>query len=187
MLLCLIKGDICVDCLLFVLLLSHMIMFIYFWLCWVFVMAWMISRCGEWGLLSSCGLWASLAVGPRLQGVKASVVLVHGLSGMWGPSFPGIETVVFCTGKRFSITGPPEDPPSFILKYQITPRVWLNMSGWVGDVHLGSCTSRVLSLHRCVSCYTVSIPSPLTQVRQRWASSMALGQTSCMIPLEHLL
>ena len=129
MLLCLIKGDICVDCLLFVLLLSHMIMFIYFWLCWVFVMAWMISRCGERGLLSSCGLWASLAVGPRLQGVKASVVLVHGLSGMWGPSFPGIETVVFCTGKRFSITGPPEDPPSFILKYQITPRVWLNMSG----------------------------------------------------------
>ena len=33
--------------------------YIYFWLCWVFVAVWAFSSCGEQGLLSSCGAQAS--------------------------------------------------------------------------------------------------------------------------------
>ena len=32
-------------------------LFIYFWLCWVFVAAHTFSSCSEWGLLSSYGAW----------------------------------------------------------------------------------------------------------------------------------
>ena len=36
------------------------IIFIYFWLCWVFIASpGPFSRCGKWGLLSSCRAWAS--------------------------------------------------------------------------------------------------------------------------------
>ena len=30
-----------------------------FWLCWVFTARWFSSSCGEWGLLSNCGVRAS--------------------------------------------------------------------------------------------------------------------------------
>ena len=35
------------------------IIFFYFWLCCVFVVVWAFLSCGELGLLSSCGAWAS--------------------------------------------------------------------------------------------------------------------------------
>ena len=35
------------------------LLFIYFGLCWVFIDARAFSSCGKWGLLSSCGAWAS--------------------------------------------------------------------------------------------------------------------------------
>ena len=37
--------------------------FIYFWRCWVFVASWAFSSCGEWGLLSSCGVRTSHCCG----------------------------------------------------------------------------------------------------------------------------
>ena len=86
------------------------ILFIYFWLCWVFVAACgLFSSCNERGLLflavhglliavvSRCGaralgVWASVVVAHRLSscgtwalGARASVVVAHGLSscGSW--------------------------------------------------------------------------------------------------------
>ena len=50
----------------------------------------LFSSCCEWGLLSSCGAWASYGCGfsccrARLQGMWASAVAAHGLSsgGSW--------------------------------------------------------------------------------------------------------
>ena len=61
--------------------------FIYFWLCWVFVAAWLFSACREWGLLS-CSVQVLVAV--------ASIVAEHRLQGfsrcsMWPQQlwFPG--------------------------------------------------------------------------------------------------
>ena len=50
---------------------SKIRLFVYFWLCWVFVAVQTFSSCGEWGLLSSCGR------GPLI--VVASLVAEHGL------------------------------------------------------------------------------------------------------------
>ena len=49
--------------------------FIYFWLCWIFPVAWAFSGCGEWGLLPSCSAQASLLV--------ASPVAEHRLQSTW--------------------------------------------------------------------------------------------------------
>ena len=78
---------------------SFIILFIYFWLCWVFVGAHgLFSSCSKWGLLSSCGVRAShcrgsSCCGARALGAPASAAVVCGLSSCsraqarWG--FPG--------------------------------------------------------------------------------------------------
>ena len=38
---------------------KKLFIYIYFWLCWVFVAAWLLSSCGEWGLLPSGSVLAS--------------------------------------------------------------------------------------------------------------------------------
>ena len=57
----------------------------YFWLLSLYFCAWAFSSCGKWGLLSSCDAWASHCDGPSCceawaLGVRASVVVAHGLS-----------------------------------------------------------------------------------------------------------
>ena len=59
-------------------------MFVYFWLYWVFVAAQAFPSCSKWGLLSSCGVWASpcsgfSCCGAQTLGAWALVVVVHGL------------------------------------------------------------------------------------------------------------
>ena len=81
---------------------------IYFCLCWVFTAARAFSSCGEQGLFSRCGVWASHwlasrcwagALCTRAQQVRllgSRVVLTHGLScyhGMRDLPRPGIEAV----------------------------------------------------------------------------------------------
>ena len=57
--------------------------FIYFWLCWVFMAAWVFSSCGEWGLPFVAVCWltavAALVDEYRLWGERASVVAAPGL------------------------------------------------------------------------------------------------------------
>ena len=42
--------------------LKEIILFIYFWLCWLFIAVWAFSSCSEWGLLSSCSAQVSYCV-----------------------------------------------------------------------------------------------------------------------------
>ena len=56
----------------------------YFWWCWIFFAARLLSSCCEGGLLSSCGARASRCDGSScwehgLQGTQVSVVVAHGL------------------------------------------------------------------------------------------------------------
>ena len=61
-----------------------LILFIYFWLCWVFAAVWAFSSCRVWGLLFvvvcrlHCGGFS--CCGARALGARASVAMACGLS-----------------------------------------------------------------------------------------------------------
>ena len=111
------------------------ILFIYFWLCWVFVAAHGLSLVAvsgdysslrytglslRWLLLlqsmgfSSCG---SRALEHRLSSCGALVQL---LRGMWDLPTPGLEPVSPALAGRFLTTVPPGKPKLLFLKYTYT-------------------------------------------------------------------
>ena len=81
-----------------------LLLFFYFWLCWVFVTARRLSSVVVAHGLSSCGLWA---LEHRLSscGTRASL-----LRGMWDLPRPGLEPVSPALAGRFSTTAPPRKP-----------------------------------------------------------------------------
>ena len=99
----------------FLLLFPGFLFLFVYWLHWVFIAAQAFSRCGERGLLTSCGAWGSLqggslAVDHRLWGVRASAVAARGLSsgaqawflhGLWDLPGPGIKPVSPALAGRF--------------------------------------------------------------------------------------
>ena len=105
--------------------LKYFIFLLNFWLRWVSIAAWTFSSCGERGLLSSCGVWASYCFGFSccgvwtLQGTWASVAVVHRLSCSVarGVPRPGIEPTSPALAGRFLITGQTKKPlsPVFLL------------------------------------------------------------------------
>ena len=73
------------DANLHLLFLFYIILFVYFWLCWVFTALQVFSSCGEQELLSSCSGRASHCGGfsccrAQVLGARASAVAAHGLS-----------------------------------------------------------------------------------------------------------
>ena len=95
---------------------------------------WAFSGCGEWGLLSACGSWASpcggfSCRGHRIQGARASAVVACGLRsrtswapehklsgcgawaelshGRWGLPRPAIEPVSPALAGGFFTAEPP--------------------------------------------------------------------------------
>ena len=81
-----------------------LLLFFYFWLCWVFVTARRLSSVVVAHGLSSCGLWA---LEHRLSscGTRASL-----LRGMWDLPRPGLEPVSLALAGRFLTTVPPGKP-----------------------------------------------------------------------------
>ena len=70
------------------------------------------SSCGEWGLLSSYGAWASRCSGfscciAQALGTWASVVMSR---GMWNLPGPGIKSMPPALAGRFFTTEPPGKP-----------------------------------------------------------------------------
>ena len=57
-------------------------LFVYFWLCWSFLLTWAFSRCDEQGLLSSCGAPSSHCCGTQAldRAQRLQQLTVHGLS-----------------------------------------------------------------------------------------------------------
>ena len=81
-----------------------------------------LSGCGEWGLLSSCSVWAYCCRALALQ-CAGSVVMAHGLScpaacGILVPR-PGIEHVSLALAGRFLATGPPGKSLVLVFKLHI--------------------------------------------------------------------
>ena len=74
--------------------------FLYFGLCWVFVVAGLFSSCSSWELLSSCGAWASpwgdLSRWAQALGHRGSAVVV--------PWFQSTGPVVVVQGLSYSET-----------------------------------------------------------------------------------
>ena len=81
-----------------------------------------LSGCGEWGLLSSCSVWAYRCRALALQ-CTGSVVLVHGLSCPAACMIllprPGIEHVSPALAGRFLTSGPPGKSPVLVFKPHI--------------------------------------------------------------------
>ena len=91
-----------------------LLLFIYFWLCWVFVAAHVFSSCGarasHHGGVSSYG---AQALGLEGFSSCSSGVLECGLSSCGTLPRLGIEPVSPALAGRFFATKPPEKPPSF--------------------------------------------------------------------------
>ena len=90
------------------------ILFIYFWLCWVFIAAHVFSSCSAWA--SHHGGFSSY--GAQALGVEAfsscrSWVLECRLSSCGILPWLGIELVSPALAGRFFATKPPGKPPSF--------------------------------------------------------------------------
>ena len=92
-------------------------LFIYFWLCWVFVSVWGLSLVVASGGHSSspcAGLSLSwpLVAEYRLQTCRLSSCGPRAqlLRGMWDLPRPGLEHVSPALAGRFSTTAPPEKP-----------------------------------------------------------------------------
>ena len=106
-------------------------LFIYFWLCWVFVSARGLSPVAASGGHSSSrcaglSLWRPLVAEHRLQtrrlssrGSRAQL-----LRGMWDPPRPGLEPVSPALAGRFSTTVPPGKPDT-VLKSSKPPGPFL--------------------------------------------------------------
>ena len=95
-------------------------LFIYFWLCWVFVSVRAFSSCGKWGPLfiavrGPLTVAASLVAEHRLQSRRLSNCGSRAqlLRGMWDLPRPGLEPVSPALAGRFSTTAPPGKPPFF--------------------------------------------------------------------------
>ena len=103
-------------------------LFIYFWLCWVFVSVRELSLVAASGGHSSprcAGLSLSRPLSLRSTGSRraGSVVVAHGaqlLHSMWDPPRPGLEPVSPALAGRFSTTVPPGKPPGPILELQLS-------------------------------------------------------------------
>ena len=105
-------------------------LFIYFWLCWVFVSVLRLSLVAASGGHSSSrcvGLSLSwpLVAEHRLQtrrlsnrGSRAQL-----LRGMWDPPRPGLEPVLSALAGRFSTTAPPGNPEEWFCT--ITSKRWM--------------------------------------------------------------
>ena len=94
-------------------------LFIYFWLRWVFVSVRGLSPVAASGGHSSsrcAGLSLSRPLLLRSTGSRraGSVVVAHGLRGMWDLPRPGLEPVSPAWAGRFSTTVPPGKPYSFL-------------------------------------------------------------------------
>ena len=101
-------------------------LFIYFWLCWVFVSVQGLSLVAASGSHSSsrcAGLSLSrpLVAEHRLQPRRLSNCgsRAHLLHGMWDPPRPGLEPVSPALAGRFSTTAPPGKPRGSFLKFII--------------------------------------------------------------------
>ena len=81
----------------------YIILFIYFWLCWVFIALNVFSSCGEQELLSSCSAWASHCGGfsccrAQALGAQAPAVVAHGLSRRNSRALRAQAQKSWCTG-----------------------------------------------------------------------------------------
>ena len=100
-------------------------LFIYFWVCWVFVSVRGLSPVAASGGHSSsrcAGLFtvaASLVAEHRLQTRRLSSCgsRAQSLRGMWDPPRPGLEPVSPALAGRFSTTAPPGKPPWLIFEF----------------------------------------------------------------------
>ena len=97
-------------------------LFIYFWLCWVFISVRAFSSCGEWGpvLIAVRGpltVAAPLVAEHKLQTRRLSSCgsRAQSLRGMWGPPRPGLEPVSPASAGRLSTTAPPGKPPNIFI------------------------------------------------------------------------
>ena len=113
------------------------LLFIYFWLCWVFIAVQAFCSCDKQGLLSSCSVWASHCrsfspYGVWALGASASVVVACGLGscssgdlghrlsscgeqawllfGLWDLPRPGVEPMSPALAGRFFTIEPPGKP-----------------------------------------------------------------------------
>ena len=130
-----------VCCVSFGVLLIHLFnLFIYFWLCWVFVAACrlpLVAASGGYSSLRCTGFSLRWLLLLRSMGSRhaSSVVVAHGLnscgtwalerrlsscdaraqllSGMWDPPGPGLEPVSPALAGGFLTTAPPGKPRSF--------------------------------------------------------------------------
>ena len=99
-------------------------LFIYLWLCWVFVSVLGLSLVVASGGHSSsrcAGLSLSQPLSLRSTGSRraGSVIVAHGaqlLHGMWDLPRPGLEPVSPALAGRFSTTAPPGKPHNFFFK-----------------------------------------------------------------------
>ena len=99
-------------------------LFIYLWLCWVFVSVLGLSPVVASGGHSSsrcAGLSPSRPLLLRSTGSRraSSVIVAHGaqpLRGMWDPPRPGLEPVSPALAGRFSTTAPPGKPSITVFK-----------------------------------------------------------------------
>ena len=116
----------------------------FFWLLWIFVAVRGLSPVAEsggfslvavWGLLSSCGMWASHCSGSSCLGTRA---LEYGLSscgtqtllphGMWNLPGPGIEPMSPTLAGRFLTTGPAGKSAMLVLRNLLTQLRWTGKS-----------------------------------------------------------
>ena len=82
------------------------------------------SGCGKWGSLfiavrGPLTIAASLVAEHRLQTRAGSVIVAHGLCGMWDLPRPGLEPVSPALAGRFSTTAPPGKPIFFFFNHSL--------------------------------------------------------------------
>ena len=90
-------------------------LFIYFWLCWVFVATRAFSSCSEWELFSSCcaqaahcpGFCCSRVWALECAGFGSCVAGSQSPSGMWDLPGPGIKPVSSVLAGELPTTGLP--------------------------------------------------------------------------------
>ena len=101
-------------------------LFIYFWLCWVFVSVRGLSPVGgDWGPLfitvrGPLTVAASLVAEHRLQTRRLGSCgsRAQPLRGMWDPPRPGLEPISPALAGRFSTTAPPGKPALAVFEVQ---------------------------------------------------------------------